>query len=192
MKNSQKQFRKRGSVKNSDLISVFWQVLNYVKQLSVEFEKLFHEGEINVKMPLVKPAYMDVIIVNLAKLFGNLRCDEFGLRKLKNITSEECKKEIEDIEKNHKEIIEKIISNRNMIIVHVDRNFSELCFSDKHIKKIEKNFNTNLSEIPRAGSKSKERYDPDDFRDNLPEIKNILDKADKVWGETLMFNYSKK
>lgn len=182
---------KKQSIKNSDLISIFRQILDYTEQLSLEFEKAFCDDDINGKMPLLKPAYMDVIIVNLSKLFGDLKCDKFGLKKLKNITTEECKKEIEDIRRDHKEIIEKIKSNRNMIIVHVDRNFSELCFSEKHIKKFEERFNIHLSEVHRAENRSKERYDVEDFKDDLPEIKDLLEKAKKICDKTLMFNYSK-
>ena len=108
-----------------------------------------------------------------------------------------------EIEKLHKDIIGKIISNRNKIIAHTDKNFHELCFSDNEIKAMEKNMKDSMrisgkeaknvfSKMNRATSKEKERYTPRGLKKDSLEIKNLIEEMDKILLEVLMFHYNKK
>jgi len=177
---------------HSQLLCVFKDTIEFTKTLLSEFESIFDNKRITEEIPKVEVVYMEVIIINLAKLFSKLKCDKFGIIQLKKISSKKIVEKIREIEKSHKDIIGKIISNRNKLIAHTDKNFYELCFSDDTRKKMEEAYHCDLSKMSRAISKDKERYTQIDLKNDSPEIKELIEKMDKIWLEVLMFYYHQK
>lgn len=172
----------------NELFCIFGETLFFIKTLLSEFESVFNNKRIINEISTVRLVYMEVIIINLAKLFGNAKNDKFRICHFKDI-SPQIEKEVEKIEKSHEDIIGKVISNRNKIIAHSDKNFHELCFSNNHRVGIEKVFRCDLSKMNRAISRDKEHYDIGDLKNDLPEIRKLIEKAEKILDEALNFNY---
>jgi hypothetical protein len=173
----------------NELISVFKQFLDRSSSLLSDFELIFDNKDRNQDLPMLQSAYLDAIIINFSKIFGYLKCDKFGVRNLKCISPKECQIELLKIEADHKDTIEKIITNRNELIAHTDKHFFKLGFSKNYIKKLEEAFKTSFSNMPRAKEKGGERYTPQDMRDDLQEIREIIQKLDKVWTKILTYYY---
>jgi hypothetical protein len=187
---------------HSQLFSVFKTNLLFSKNLLLEFEKFFDNKKINESMPRAKLVYMEIIILNLAKIFSKLKCDKFGIVQLKNISPEKNEQQLTKIEESHIDIIGKIISNRNKIIAHTDKDFDALSFSDNEIKSIKKDIEDSMEirekeaksiscKMNRAISKDKEKYTPRDLKRDSLEIKNLIEEIDKVFEEVLMSQYNK-
>ncbi len=180
---------------HDNLICVFKDILDYSKNLLKDFEVLFNvekSQEILKEIPLAEPAYMEAIIVNLSKIFSCSGCDNFGIKQIKEIAAAETTKKLKAIELKEKDIIKKVCANRHRLIVHTDKNYQNMGFSESHIKRLEKIYKTDFSQLRKSGKKDEERYTPQDFKDDIDRIRGLLDDLDKIWEEVLMFNYKKK
>lgn len=186
----------------SKLFYIFEETLLFVKKLLAEFEIISGSKKIIDKIPTAELIYIHIIIINLSKLFGKqTKYNKFTMHKFKSIFSQtDIGARIKKIEKTHKDIIEKIISNRNRIIAHTDENFHELHFSDDEIRKKKedikyimringKEFKKNFFVMESATSKSEERYTVGDFKKDLEEIKKLLEKTEKILEEIKYLNY---
>lgn len=176
----------------------FWQIVDLSKKLLSDFEKLSSERKLAEVLPHIEVAYVDSIIVHVAKIFSNSRNEPFRLGQFKTICRTEIKKELEDVENEYKGIISKIVTNRNKLVAHLDKKFYELCFSENEIKRMEqgmaKGMQISLEEtkaifstMPRTSDKSKERYTIRDFRDDFPTIKKMIEKLDEIWSRSIPF-----
>src|SRR5680860_1557282 len=187
---------------NNQLFFVFRETLFFIKTLLLEFEKVFDNEKIVKKISRVRIVYMEVIIINLAKIFSKSKNDKFSIIQLRNISPKREKEKIEKIEKSHKNIIGKILSNRMKIVAHTDLNYHELCFSDNEIRRMEENIKNSMRiegkesdsvslKMNRATSKDKERYTPRDLKGDLVEINSLIDQLDNILLEVVMFYYNK-
>lgn len=174
------------------LISIFKQFLDQSNRLLLDYEKICDDSSKNKDLTMIQLAYLESIIINFSKIFSYLKCDNFGVKNLKCISPKECKAEIIAIESEHKGVIGKIINNRNKIIAHTDKNFHKLKFSKNYIKRLEEAFDMPFDNIPTSEKKENERYTIQDMRDDLKELREIIQKLDKVWTKILMFYYSTK
>src|SRR5680860_573902 len=132
---------------NNQLFFVFRETLFFIKTLLLEFEKVFDNEKIVKKISRVRIVYMEVIIINLAKIFSKSKNDKFSIIQLRNISPKREKEKIEKIEKSHKNIIGKILSNRMKIVAHTDLNYHELCFSDNEIRRMEENITVSYTHL---------------------------------------------
>lgn len=66
----------------SQFYAIFGGTCNYVQSLISDFDKI--DDSILQKFPTIKVCYVDLIILNLSKIFGSSRNQHFRLDKLKN------------------------------------------------------------------------------------------------------------
>jgi len=186
------------------LIGCLWLIKSFTNLLVSDFEKVLSINYHNVFLFKIDEAYMHAIIINLGKIFSHSKkCEPFRLKKLWNISNKNLKSKIDLIEKNHQHTIEKIITNRNQLVAHLDKNYFNLCFSDNEISRMIRDMEIGmrishqeaenaLTNLPRSKGKSKERYTPNDLRDDLPEIKNILNEIESVIKQALNDHHKTK
>lgn len=176
----------------------FWQIVDLSKKLISDFEKLLTNDEFAKTLPYIQAAYIDSILVHVAKIFSSSSNEPFCLGQFKTICRAEIKKELEDVESKYKDVIGKIITNRNKLIAHLDEKFYELCFSENEIARMEQDMakriqvslqeaKTIFASMPRTTDKSKERYSIGDFREDFPTIKKMLEKLDEIWSRSIPF-----
>lgn len=103
---------------------------------------------------------------------------------------------MEEVEEEYKDIAIKIITNRNKLIAHLDKNFSDLCFSKNEIERMEQDMAKSIglqdakgifASMPITSDKSRERYSARDFKDDLPRIRSMLEKLDNIWSRSIPF-----
>jgi len=174
----------------------FWQIVDLSKKLLSDYENLVTEPELARKLPQIETAYIDSIIVHIAKIFTNSKNEPFRLEQFKAICRTEIKKEIEKMEEEYKDITGKIVTNRNKLIAHLDKNFSDLCFSKNEIERMEQDIAKSINSqdtkgifasMPITSDKSRERYSVRDFRDDLPRINEMIKKLDNIWSRSIPF-----
>ena len=174
----------------------FWQTMDQSRKLVSDYKNISPLKELQQKFPQIETAYIDSIIVHVAKIFTSSKHEPFRLEQFKAICRTEIKKEIEEVEEEYKDVTSKIVTNRNKLVAHLDKNFSDLCFSKNEIERMERDMAKSIglqdakgifASMPITSDKSKERYSPRDFRDDLPQIKKILEKLDDIWGRSIPF-----
>lgn len=181
----------------------FWQIVDFSKKLVADFEIISNDKELVKKIPNAEWGYIHAIIVNIGKIFSDSKNESFRLGQFKNICKKDIKNKIEKIESENKDIIEKIITNRNQIVAHLDKNFTNLCFSQAEINRMENDMEIGMrvskeeaknifSKLPRSTNKGGERYVPIDLKNDLPKIKELLKKMDEIWKEALLADHDKK
>lgn len=176
----------------------FWQIVDLSKKLISDFEKLLSNDELAKTLPHIQVAYIDSILVHVAKIFSSSSNEPFCLGQFKTICRAEIKKELEDVESEYKDVIGKIITNRNKLIAHLDEKFYELCFSENEIARIGEAMakmtgmslqeaKAVLASMPRTTDKSKERYSSGDFQEDFPTIKKMVQQLDEIWDRSIPF-----
>ncbi len=176
----------------------FWQIFHLSKMLISDYENIPTKQELLKNLPQIETAYIDSIIVHVAKIFTRSDNEPFSLAKFKTLCRDEIRKEIEGVEGEYKDIIGKIITNRNRLIAHLDKTFYELYFSKSEIERMEQAMSTGMgmslndaksiyASMPRTADKSKERYSFGDFREDFPRIKAMIDKLEDIWGRSMPF-----
>lgn len=174
----------------------FWQIVDLSKKLVADYEQLLLHEEVSEKLRYIHIAYIDSIIVHTAKIFSTSSNEPFRLGIFKTICRDEIKKELEDIENTYKSIIGKIVTNRNKLVAHLDKDFYELCYSGNEIERMErvmaKRLGMSLQEakhvyasMPRTIDKSKERYSVKDFHEDFPAIKEMIEKLEEIWNRSI-------
>jgi len=138
--------------------------------------------------------YMHSIVLDMAKLISVTNSDKSGLRQLKSESPTVFRKRIEKFEKRYHKTIEKITSNRNRIISHVNisdiNSYFNMGFSDIEIskkiedyKKILEHYGgiykpdlqliTDLEKFKSADIKD-ERYSPSDFSKDTDNFRAMV------------------
>lgn len=184
----------------AQLYGNFWQIVDFSKRLLDDFENLSDNRQISKIIPSVGWAYLYAIIINVNKIFSSSKNDFFRLEKFKSICDKNIIEKIQKIETEHKDIIEKLTTNRNRMVAHMDRNFYKLCFSKEEISRMENDMAEGLrisateakkafSTIPRAICKGQERYALIDLRNDLPVIRKLLEKMEEIRKEALLSDY---
>lgn len=179
-------------------LSVYFRtIVDDSRLLLADFEKISSNKEILELVPSAELAYMHAIIINIGKIFSDSKNEPFRLKQFKNVYPKDIQEEIACIENQYKPIIGKIITNRNMIVAHLDKDFTDLCFSDDTISKMEKNLERGIriseaeakqafEKLPRSTSMAQERYTPTDLKKDLPVINELLDKAFEIWKKAII------
>jgi hypothetical protein len=141
--------------------------------------------------------YMHSILLDLAKLISVTNADKSGLKQLKEISPKSTKDRIVAFESKYRDTIDKITSNRNKIISHVDisdaNSYFKMGFSDIEIEnKIEdnrkymnmikssKDDNSKLiADLKKLKSISPkwERYSPSDFCEDIEIFKTMVNEV---------------
>lgn len=182
----------------------FWQIIDLSKKLISDFERLSNNNQelfkkVSPDLPTSDIAYMHSIIINLGKVFSESKRNEpFRLETFKEICRDELKKEIEVIEKQNKDIVGKIVTNRNELVAHLDKEFYELPFSENEKVRMAEDMarRANMSvedamavftRMPKANDKSQERYSAGDLADDLPIIKRLVESLLDVWSRSIPF-----
>ncbi len=73
-------------------------------------------------------------------------------------------------------MIEKVNTNRDVLIAHTDRDFHKLGFSSESIRNFEKIFTGSGFSKLKASTKNLERYQPIDFKNDMTSCKSILEE----------------
>ena len=162
----------------------FYDNFNFARMLLSEFEKAMQNDQ---NQPLAKVAYMEVIIINLAKVFSSSRNEVFRLDRIKNVVSKDIREKIDAIEKEHKSIIGKININRDKLVAHTDEKFYELGFSEEHIRDLQVKFGGSYN-VLRATSKERERYRVIDLVKDITELEIIFGKLEEIFDDVMIFN----
>lgn len=189
---------KMASHEQSAIWGNFWQILDLSKKLLADYEKLVSEREIKKRFPQIETAYIDAIIVHVAKIFSTSGNEPFRLGKFKTICRVELKKEIEKLETEYKDVIGKVVTNRNKLIAHLDEKFYDLCYSENEIERLQQQMVTRMhmspeeakavyASMPRAKDKRNERYSIGDFEEDLPQLKEVLEKLYSIWDRSIPF-----
>jgi len=176
----------------------FWQIVDQAKKLISDFEKLVTNADLPKTLPHIQVAYIDSILVHVAKIFSDSSNESFRLGQFKTICRAEIKKELEDVENKYKDVIGKIITNRNKLVAHLDKNFYELPFSENEIIRMEKDMSVGLqismeeaksiyASMPRTTDKRKERYSTNDFHEDFPKIREMVEKVNEIWSRSIPF-----
>lgn len=183
--------------KPSEVRGNFWQILYTCQSLVFDYEKLQKDIETQKKFRFIDTAYIDSIIIHLAKLLSNgSRNEPFCLGEFKKVCNDKVLTELEQIEHNHKDIIGKIKTNRDKLIAHLDDNFYNLAFSEQEIERMvqeqitffdmeEHEARRIYASMPKSVEKTKERYSVLDFRNDLSEIREMLTELDSAWKRSL-------
>jgi hypothetical protein len=178
----------------SEIRANFWQILDQVERLVVDYEKLANEKELVRNLPQIHNAYIDSIIVHLAKIASSSRNQSFSIKEFKSVSDAKIIDELSRVEDRYRGIIGKIITNRDQLVAHLDKDFSNLCFSEKEIINMQHEMvqgqRINLSEaesalatLPRTNNMSKERYSVRDFEEDLPNIKIMVSELLVIWSK---------
>lgn len=180
----------------------FWQIMDVSKNYLTDYESLIFMknnnelSQLSKRLPHVENALIDALIIHIAKIFSDSPNESFRLGRFKEICQDELKKEIEKIETNYAGTIAKIVTNRNKLIAHLDKKFFELCFSEKEKERMQQDWDKNPSlkdgsyifaSMPTASDKGCERYSARDFRDDFPQIKEMLEKLNDIWNRSIPF-----
>ncbi len=174
----------------------FWQIMEVSKNYLSDYEKLLEKKELLRELPQAESAYIDAIIIHISKIFSDSKNEPFRLGRFKEICRDEIKEELNKVENEHKDIIKKMITNRNKLIAHLDKKFYELCFSEKEKERMTQDWEgrSDLKEasyifasMPKATDKSQERYSARDFQDDLPAIKKMLKELSDIWNRSIPF-----
>ena len=141
--------------------------------------------------------YMHHIILDMGKLLSVVKADKSTLSELEKIAPPLFKKEIKSLRKKHKSIIEKITTNRNKIIAHIDisdfGSYFKLGFSNVEINRKVADYTeytksrgkmtpADIDVISRyqklrAASPKEERYSPSDFIQEKDAFKEITSEV---------------
>jgi len=150
----------------------------------------------------IEVVYMNSIIIDIAKLINATKSDKAGLKQFKKISPEGSKNKLVELEKSYEDILKKIVSNRNRIIVHIDisdkNSYCNMGFSEEEVNRnIEDNinsiyFNSNDSTIEGfkksiTKDKDNERYSPTDFLIDIPRIKKFLNEFILIINEVRIY-----
>jgi hypothetical protein len=123
-----------------DLLAVMedlsFTTLTYLREYENYISK---ETNIKETFQTVDFVYMQVVLLNLSKLLSLTNSDKAGLSQLERFGSSIHKQEIVNFRDKYKDIIEKIKSNRNRIISHVDisgsKAYYKMTFSKDEIER---------------------------------------------------------
>lgn len=152
--------------------------------------------------------YMHSIILDIAKLISATGSDKSGLKQLKELCpSKTIEEEISNFEIKYKNTIEKIKTNRNKIIAHVDisntdsyfeMGFSEIEISRKisdlksylkyHTKEPSIEMISQLENL-KASCPKKERYSPSDFMSEIPLLEAMVREILKISKDLNLYFY---
>ncbi len=185
----------------------FYNILFVVNDLSYTILKKINDYKDNIegdtsiitKFYNIDFVYMHSIILDIAKLVSTAHSDKSGLKELKKIcNSEIIMNEINNFESKYKNTLEKIKTNRNKIIAHVDisdaGSYFDLGFSEVEIKRklrdLKEYFNNTKQEPDnnlishienlKANSSLQERYSPSDFVTEIPVLENMVNEILKI------------
>ncbi len=184
--------------KQSEIWGNLWQIIDLSEKLLFDFEKVMNNVDLSNKLPYIEMAYIDSIIIHIAKIFSSSKNESFRLAEFKMICRLEIKEEFQNVEDEYADIIGKIITNRNKIVAHLDKNFYELHFSENEIIKMEEDMARGLdmsledtkaiyAAMPRTIDKTQERYSIHDFHNDFPSIKQIIEKLSNIWSRSIPF-----
>ncbi len=165
---------------NNTLYSVhgyLWETVTYTQKLIHEFGDITKDDI--KKFPNIEWTYLQVIVINLAKIFSSSNNEPFSLKQFKKFCTDDLSDVIITIENEHQMLISKIKINRDKLFVHTDKHFYEMKFSDHEVKRLESAFGNDFSAL-RAEYKHMERYSPGDLRHDVADIKAILIVLDTI------------
>lgn len=159
------------------------QLILIVKLDIKEFKKitlLIKEGENVYKLDMrrVYYSYMELIILRLCTIFGDLQCDQINIKKVKKWLEEnnlqQFVSQLASIEESdNEEYIHKINNNRNKLIGHLDvfkKPFYKLKFSPDSGRMPEFTSNTIRDQ----------RYELEDIENDLPRFEGMLNEYSKI------------
>lgn len=164
----------------------FSESISRIRETVLEFEKIPDNLDILNTFPYMESVYMNWIIVDLNKILSTSRCDEYKLSKFKNGFGKEIFNKVTEIESEHKILIKKINNNRNTFAAHLDKNYTDMGFSKSEVKRLGRQYKTDLSML-ESKCETNERYATQDLQDDLIEIKELLNKCDLIWKNTMFF-----
>ncbi|MBU2036893.1 hypothetical protein KJ866_01655 [Patescibacteria group bacterium] len=194
-----------------NLYAIVYELIERIGQNIKEFEYVIDRSSFKKNLPSIKTAYMNFIILDLAKLISATKGDKTGLRQLKNISPKEYKAKIEKLEKDYRDVFKKITNNRNRIIAHIDisdkKAYYNMGFSEEEINRIIDDYRASpycdksltdendpfIISIKKIQAKTKddERYSLSDFRSNLPDFKKIISEISSI-NKNIISYYCKK
>ncbi len=154
-----------------------WETIAYTQKLVHEFGDITSDDI--KKFPNIEWSYLQVIVINLAKIFSSSVNEPFSLKQFKKFCSIDISDVITTLEDEHQTLILKIKINRDKLFVHTDRHFYELKFSDCEVKRLESAFGKDFSKY-RSEYKHMERYTPGDLRHDFAHIEAMLGILDEV------------
>jgi len=167
-----------------DLYGNFWQILDFTKRLVFDFERIFNNDEIKKNVSTIEDAYVHLIFINFSKIFSESKNETFSLDKFKNVIDKKTVSAIDTLKNDYKDIISKMVNNRHNFGAHLGKDFTRLLFSDKEVERRKKNFKFSYGidfDKLKAKSKDQERYTATDIFEDLPKIKELLDKLNSFW-----------
>jgi len=161
------------------LCGAFSMLISEAREIIKEFEKIPNKKNILGSFPWIETVYMRCIIVELNKILSGSKNDVFSLSKFKTGFDEKIESDIIKIENDNKTLIEKIKNNRNQLFAHLDKGYLYMKLSKSAVMSLEKKFETDFSSI-ESKCKVEERYTPPDLRNDLKNIKKLLDECSLI------------
>lgn len=180
----------------ANLIFVILELGDSILKKISDYENNIHENtDIKTNFHNIDFVYMHSILLDMGKLLSVTNSDKSGLSELDNISPPEFKERIQKIRDNYGDTIDKITTNRNRIIAHIDisntQSYFRLGFSrveiDRKIEDYKKYIglnDNNLSEVDlkvisdfealMSTSVKYERYSPSDFFDEKETFVKIV------------------
>jgi len=210
-----KRFRSSKAASRVDYSQIngfVWLIIEEIDRYIKEFEYISGNELFDDSLPNIGNVYMNSIILDFAILFSIEDCDKAGLRQLKAGAPKKAKVDIEELEKTYNDIITKVKSNRRRIIAHRDiskenayyyMGFSEIeinriiedykksPYFDKPISDEEDLTITAFKKI-QASSKENERYSLSDFQNDIPRLKEIIEKSYAIVKDINNYYHKKK
>ncbi len=195
--------------KKKEDVKDFWMhyfgaFLNLKQDVLEKIEEIKIINEIKPTLLLlrkIEQVYMESIILDMAKIIGVSRCDQTGIKSIKEyLNNDDFNNEINRVEEKYKTTIVKISENRNRIISHLDfykNPYYNLKFSKEHLEEMigppsstayahyggKKNFEKIKEKIMEkcSSSKEEERYCPIDLNKDIGIFLSMIDELDKIF-----------
>lgn len=170
------------------------QLILTVKLDIDEFKKitsLIKGGENIYKLDMRRScySYMELIILRLYTIFGDLKSDQINIKNVRKWLEEnnlqQFVSQLASIETNNEEYIHKLNNNRNKLIGHLDvfkKPFHELKFS------------SDSSRMPEFTSNTirDQRYELKDIENDLPRFEGMLNEYSKILDDINQHLYNQK
>jgi len=193
----------------------FWNIVFVIDDLSRAILKKLTDYEAKIKNnPSIKKdlrdidfIYMHSTLLDLAKLVSQAGNDRSGLNELKKISPKKIKAKIEAFYMNHREIVVKIMSNRNRIVAHVDIDknpYFNMKFSGAEINKVITDHRESVEgtgmkpdlafiaalKSLKSTTQNEERYSPSDFEVDIDTFRKMIQEVSSFVTDAKRLFYS--
>lgn len=158
--------------------------IQYTRMLVRDFLEADRESELQKRLPSATWSFTQNIVINLGKIFSRSPNETFRLERFEELGSQNINERIANLRERHRDLIAKVMVNRNKLFAHTDEQFHKVLFSQAEVTRMENKFGSKYPKL-LAVSKQEERFTPTDIKNEIEAIEDILSELDAIWKEAL-------